>query len=325
MSDNFSEVINDKLLSDITAICPKGVSTKVCLASISRWKIGGIADLIIHPETMEQIIALRRYFHERSLPHIVIGMTSNLLFDDNGLRVPCIQIDSRMARIEIEKDTGVVNVEAGAWVPSVAKRIQQAGLTGAEHVCGIPGTIGGLICMNGGSQRKAIGASVIDVTSVDHEGNTITRRAADCKFDYRDSVYQHNNEIIVKASLVFDRAEDPKLVKRSMLSILRDRRRKFPHKLPNCGSVFKSNPAMYKEVGPPGAAIESLGYKGFRVGAAQISSEHANFIVNLGLATSTEVLSLIRIVRRSLLLETGYELEVEARFVSSTGSIEHCA
>lgn len=299
-------------------ICPGGLFRNVDLSQISRWRIGGKADLILQPSSPEQIVALRRWFHERDMHHVVIGATSNLLFADEGLHAPCIQIGERMSKIDIQGN--VVEAQSGAWVPGLARRIMQAGLTGAEHTCGIPGTLGGLICMNGGSLRKGIGSSVLSVESVDAAGCVMERERDACDFAYRQSIYQTNGEVITNVRLQFEQGKRG-AIRREMLRILADRRNKFPRKQPNCGSVFKSNPAMYAEIGPPGAVIERLGMKGLREGGALISPEHANFIVNTGSATASDVLSLIRIISNKVYPVTGYSLEAEACFMSLDGSI----
>ena len=129
--------------------------------------------------------------------------------------------------------------------------------------------------------------------------------------------------MVAAARLRFDPVEAAGLsrseVRRAMLAIMADRRRKFPQKEPNCGSVFKSNPAMYDDVGPPGAAIERLGFKGRRIGGALCSPHHANFVVNTGAATARDTLALITEIRDAVLAATGYEMEVEARYVSRDG------
>ena len=192
----------------------------------------------------------------------------------------------------------------------------QMGLTGAEHVCGIPGTIGGLVCMNGGSQRKGIGSALVEAVTVDETGAIGIRRPEDCGFAYRRSVFQDNGEVVAAARLRFEPVEEAgrtrSEVRREMLRIMADRRRKFPQKEPNCGSVFKSNPAMYDDIGPPGAAIEKLGFKGRRIGGALCSPHHANFVVNTGAATAHDTLALITEIRDAVLASTGYEMEVEA-------------
>lgn len=313
--------VSQAMIADLENLVPGGVLTNVSLAEISRWKIGGPADIIIRPESPEQVKILRRYFYQNSIHHVVIGMTSNLLFSDDGLRVPCIQIDNRMGKVEVS--SCIVTAEGGAWVPGLARKIQKAGLAGAEHICGIPGTIGGLICMNGGSQRKGVGSSVVEVTSIDEVGDEVRRTAADCQFAYRESVFQRNNEIVVKVVLRFDQSRDSREVRREMREILSSRRNKFPQKLPNCGSVFKSDPALYEKYGTPGAIIESLGFKSHQVGAAIIPDLHANFILNLGGASASDVISIIRSIKSEAQGRLGVVLPVEVGYISQSGKLEH--
>lgn len=314
--------VSPALIAELERLCPGGVVQGLPLAQVSRWRIGGPADLVLRPAGIEELAALRAFFHREGLPHLVIGATTNLLFSDAGLRPACIQIDRRMAGIEAVSPTEIL-AEAGAWAPRIARVAMQMGLTGAEHVCGIPGTLGGLVCMNGGSQRKGIGSALVEAVTVDPTGAVGRRRAEDCGFAYRRSVFQENGEVVAAARLRFDPVEAAGLsrseVRRAMLAIMADRRRKFPQKEPNCGSVFKSNPAMYDDVGPPGAAIERLGFKGRRIGGALCSPHHANFVVNTGAATARDTLALITEIRDAVLAATGYEMEVEARYVSRDG------
>ena len=202
--------------------------------------------------------------------------------------------------------------------PGIRAAGHAGGLTGAEHTCGIPGTLGGLICMKGGSQRKGIGTNVLKVHSVDAAGREIQRSREDCGFAYRNSVYQDNGDIITAVSLRF-MPGDRSAIRREMLQILADRRHKFLRKEPYCGSVFKSNPTMYAEIGPPGAAIERLGFKGYRIGDAMVSKHHANFFVNVGQARAMDMLQLISKVSSVVESETGYKMEPEAIFVGSDG------
>ncbi|MDD7971980.1 UDP-N-acetylmuramate dehydrogenase [Roseinatronobacter alkalisoli] len=306
-------------LAELSALCPGGVARDVDLSAISQWRIGGRADLVLRPEDTVQVAALLRWFADRSIHPVVIGLTSNLLFDDTGLRAPCIQIGTRMAQTRIEGAD--VHAAAGVWVPGLARRLMLAGLGGGEHICGIPGTLGGLICMNGGSQRKGIGSAVVTVDSVDLDGTIHQRRADACGFAYRRSVFQTNGEIITACHLRL--ASRPRTeIRAEMRAILADRRHKFPRKEPNCGSVFKSNPAMYAEIGAPGAAIESLGFKGQRIGGALVSPRHANFIVNTGGARAQDVLTLIARIVEAVEVATGYRMEAEAIFVHADGRLQ---
>lgn len=306
------------LTGALSEICPGGVRTAVPLAEFSRWRVGGLADVLVEPASVDELRALRRYLAVQGIAHLVIGSTSNLLFSDEGLRAVCIKLSSRFGATAVRGNR--VEAEAGAWVPGLARRVMQAGLTGAEHVCGVPGTIGGLICMNGGSQRKSIGSAVVRVESVTPGGDVITRERSQCGFGYRRSIFQDNDEIVSRIVLNFE-TFDRSLIRRRMLEILESRRKKFPQKQPNCGSVFKSNPAMYEEIGPPGAVIERLGFKGRKVGGAMVSALHANFIVNQDRASARDILELIREISESVASHTGYRLEAEARFVRPDGKI----
>jgi len=310
-------VLNESVIAKLMAICPGGTRSNADLAALSRWRIGGRAALMLRPSSTDQVSRLRAALHDLGLAHVVIGQTSNLLFSDLGLAVPCLQMGPWFGSQSWQGD--IVTVEAGGWVPGLARSIMQRGLTGAEHICGIPGTIGGLIVMNGGSQRRGIGESVVWVESVDSEGRIHRRNQAECDFAYRRSHYQGANEVVTRACLNFQPGDRQK-IRAEMLRILGTRRRKFPRKQPNCGSVFKSNPAHYADYGPPGAIIENLGFKGRWRGDALVSPHHANFIVNTGRAQARDVLHLIREISDAVRQKTGHIMEAEVIYVAHDGS-----
>lgn len=288
------------------------------LADYNSWRIGGPADLLVEPETIAQVARLVSFAHCHELPLLVIGQGTNLLFDDAGLRGIVLKLGSSLSRVEIANNRIVA--EAGVWVPGLARKAMLAGLAGLEHTIGIPGTLGGLILMNGGSQRKGIGENVRRVWIVDQDGRQLELTRDKCAFAYRSSALQGRGAVVVKVELECER-QQPRQIRRLMLDDLRERRRKFPRKQPNCGSVFLSTSAMHASVGPPGKVIEEAGLKGTRIGKAEISHQHANFIVNLGGATSRDVLSLIAHIRKTVLERIGFELCCEVRYVSSDGDI----
>jgi UDP-N-acetylmuramate dehydrogenase len=174
--------------------------------------------------------------------------------------------------------------------------------------------------MNGGSQRKGIGENVRRVWVVDQDGEQLELSREECAFAYRRSALQGSGAVVVKAELECER-QDPQNIRRLMLEDLRERRRKFPRKQPNCGSVFLSTSEMHASVGPPGKVIEDAGLKGTRIGNAEVSHQHANFIVNLGGATSADVLNLIAHIRTVVQERIGFELCCEVRYVSPAGDI----
>lgn len=294
------------------------VELDVPLAAISRWQVGGKADVVIRPRHVAQVAAVVRWCLGRRMPYLVVGRTSNLLFADEGLRALCIQLHGDTSDITIDGEA--IQVGAGVWGPRLTLAAMHAGLTGLEHLCGVPGSVGGLVYMNAGSQRKSIGEVLETVVSVDETGAVRMRAARDCDFSYRHSVFHGNRELIASARLRLSRGESG-AIRREMMAIMASRRAKFPLRFPNCGSVFVSNPAMYDRWGPPGAIIENAGLKGFRVGGAVVSQLHANFIVNVGAATAADILTVMRHVRTVVHDRTGYLLEPEVRFVEPSGRI----
>ena len=288
------------------------------LARHNSWRIGGKADLLVEPENEQQVAALIRFASQHQLPLVVIGQGTNLLFDDAGVRGLVMKIGARMAEIQIDGQQIIVG--GGTWVPQLARLSMRAGLTGLEHTIGIPGTLGGLVMMNGGSQRKGIGENIQRVWVVDAAGDIQVLSQAECDFSYRHSALQGSGCVVVRAELRCPYGERSE-VRRAMVDDLRTRRQKFPRKLPNCGSVFLSTSRMHATVGPPGKIIEDAGLKGTRIGQAEVSSQHANFIVNLGGASSKDVLALIRHIRQTIRRQIGFELDCEVRYVSPTGNI----
>ncbi|EAQ31900.1 UDP-N-acetylmuramate dehydrogenase [Idiomarina baltica] len=310
-------IVTKDMVQYVESICPNTTFVDEELSKISRWKTGGNADLIIKPKSLKNLSNLVAGFKKQQVEYIIIGETSNLLFDDKGLRVPCIQIDSAFNNIKLTS-TGVI-VESGYWVPKLSRFLMLNNFTGAEHICGIPGTIGGLVYMNGGSMRRSIGDNVIKVTSLTKNGDIVTRSKSECFFNYRESIFQNISEIIVEVEFEFDKIDDRAEVRRKMLHILKDRRNKFPRKLPNCGSVFKSNPKMYEKYGPPGKVIEDLCFKGFSIGNSRVSEQHANFITHNGKGKSSEIRDLIRLVHVTAFEKLGLKMDIEVSSLDEYG------
>lgn len=317
----FSETMakdRDSLAAILARELPGRVRENVSLAEVSRWRIGGPAALYVEPRSTEEAARVMALMSGRPEPLFIMGDASNTLFDDAGFSGVIMRVGRNLSQMRI--DGGRVWAQAGAWVPRFALAISDAGLSGAEHTIGIPGTLGGLIAMNGGSQRKGIGLNVVEVLCADEHGHMFRLNQAECGFAYRTSSLQGRRAVILEAELAFE-AGDRHAIRKEMLRIMRDRRSKFPQKLPNCGSTFLSDPAMYSHIGPPGRAIEEAGLKGLIVGGAQVSSLHANFIINIGNATSKDVLSLINTIRRQVRSSTGYAMECEVRHLLPNGLI----
>jgi len=308
-----------ELQQRLNANFPDEISYLVPLSELSYWKIGGLAQCVIKPKSIRSLqTALSITSKFENVPRLVIGDCSNLLFDDKGFDGVLIQIGNGLSKIEIEGD--LIHCEAGAWVPEIAYHSYRKELSGIEHICGIPGRIGGLVYMNGGSQRRGILENTESVVVLSPEGALSTIESSEINHSYRVSPFQGKPIVIAKVTLKLE-YKSRSLVRNDMRKILSSRRKKFPRKLPNCGSVFLSNPAMYDEIGPPGYAIEKAGLKGTRKGNAQLSTLHANFIVNLGGASSADVLYLIALARNTVKEKTGFSMDCEVRYVDSRGNM----
>jgi len=284
----------------------------------STWQIGGPADFLLEPTSWPQVGALLRWAEEHGVPALVIGKGSNLLFGDAGVRGIVIKIGRSLAGLSIAGTT--VGAEAGISASRLARAAGLAGLAGLEHIIGIPGTLGGLVVMNGGSLLRNIGETIVEVGTIDRRGTLATWQHADCEFAYRHSRFQDADFIITEVVLELipgPRAE----IMAQMLAILRERRRRFPLTLPSCGSVFKSDPRLYESVGPAGAVIEKLGFKGRRVGDAEVNSRHANFIVNVGAARARDVIELVGIIRRTVQEQLGHTLACEVKYVDESARV----
>lgn len=308
-------------------ICPGRVQVGVDLAKISWWRIGGRGKILVKPGSTEEVVSLRQLLYRLGIPSVVIGETSNLLFSDGPVNTVLIQISNFLCSFSAVG--GTVTVAGGVTTSNLANMLASENLTGGEHFCDIPGTLGGLIAMNGGSNRQSIGDSVLEVEVVTHEGMKRCLRREDCDFGYRSSIFQRTGDLIVGARLKFDEGPGERQILAEMRRIRDGRREKFPYGLPNCGSVFKSSPELYESIGPPGKVIDSLGLLGFRIGDAAISKRHGNFFENLGRATAKDMLELICGTRNRIAKETGFDVRSEVRFVANNGKVvpadEACA
>lgn len=285
----------------------------VSLKCFSYWRVGGTADFIFIVNSIIELKDALSFLNKLNLPFIIIGNTSNLLFSDSGVRGGLIKLGPKFSYCQFEQQS--ITVGGGIYLPNLVRQCVNQGLSGIEHLIGVPATLGGAVYMNAGSQRKSISERLISIDSIDESGMLITRSKDDCFFSYRNSIFQSNSELILSATIHLDYKESS-LIRRECLDILKSRNQKFPRKKPSCGSVFISNPSMYDSYGPPGKILEDVGLKGFKIGGASISSKHANFIVNDGDAKASDILSLIAIAIEKVKAETGFQLESEAKYVS---------
>ncbi len=290
---------------------------RVSLASYSYWGIGGEADSVVYPKNIIFLKKLILFLKKEMINYAIVGKSSNLLFDSDGYSGVLIDLTKLDYFFH---NNNKVTVGGGFSVPWLNFKLSSRGLSGTEHTVGIPGTIGGLVFMNGGSNRKAIGDNVISTKCINPEGELINLLNDECKFAYRKSKMQDDGLIVVEVTLHLKKKKSI-LIKKEMLSILRERRAKFPLNKPSCGSVFKSDVRSYELLGPPGKIIEDLGLKGTVFGGIKVSNKHANFFVNMGGATSDDVIKLVEKIRALIFEKHHISINTEVKYLPKNGAV----
>lgn len=273
----------------------------------TSWRIGGPADILVEPAAAADVECTMQLAGARGVPVTVIGAGTNVLVLDGGIRGVVLKIGSGLAALEI---SGLhLTCGAGLRLGRLAHAAGKAGISGLEFACGIPGSVGGAVVMNAGANGGQI-SQVVEWVRVFQPGEGIkTLPAGELGFAYRYSILQHSGAVVLEVGLL-GRAGDSEAIRRRMQQNLAGRQARQPLEWPNAGSVFKNPPG-----GAAGQLIEAAGLKGYTIGGAQISSRHANFIINLGQARAADVLALIELARTAVKRKFAIELECEVRIL----------
>lgn len=280
------------------------VTFDASLAALTSLGIGGPADALVSPADVHDVCRIVRQAQMARIPVMALGGT-NLLVQDGGIRGIVLSL-GHLAAIERE-ETRLVFAEAGVRMPVLLGFAGHHGLSGLEWAAGIPGTVGGAVVMNAGTKLGVMQDCLDAIQMVDPEGRLVTYAAADVAFAYRSVSLPEG--VVVGAWLRLTPASRETIESRTK-SYLQYRKQSQPLSQPNAGSVFKNPQGT-----TAGRLIEEAGLKGHRVGDAEVSTKHANFIVNLGQARSTDVLRLIETVQQAVFQRTGTMLELEWKVV----------
>ncbi|HMA43769.1 MAG TPA: UDP-N-acetylmuramate dehydrogenase [Gemmatimonadales bacterium] len=276
------------------------------LARHTTWHIGGPARYLLQPGDVEDVIKGLDMARERDLPWLVIGLGSNLLVRDGGFPGLVIRMGKGLDKFEMKGAIAIVG--AGMPTPILARRTAEAGFSGVERFIGIPGTVGGGIYMNAGCHGAEFAEIVTEVTVMDAKGKTRVIPRKQISYKYRGS---NLGEVIVLEAKLSLGEEAPAKLKELQAKLFRWRKAGTPFDQPCAGSTFK-NPGGTKTAG---MLIDEVGLKGFRMGGAQVSTMHANYIINTGTATAADVLKLIDHVHKTVVKKTGVDLALEGRVV----------
>jgi UDP-N-acetylmuramate dehydrogenase len=269
-------------------------------------KIGGPADALAFPQDAEDLESLMKTARQRGIPHLVAGQGTNLLVLDRGIRGLVVNLSAGFRHISV----GGTRVCAGAGTPlnEMIGFAMEKGLSGLTPLWGIPGTVGGGLAMNAGAWGVEIEERVESVAVMNGNGRIRKTPREDLLFSYR-TLDMSGGGIIVEAVFLMEQKEKEK-IRQEMARYQKKRRENQPLQCPSAGSIFKN---------PPGASagkiVEELGLKGKRIGGAEISKMHGNFIVNTGHARAMDVLDLIQLVQDRAFQEKGIVLELELKIV----------
>jgi len=283
------------------------VEERMLMKRFTTFKIGGICELMIFPKNREDLVRTIEYCEEQGLAWRILGRGSNLLVLDKGVEEVLINLQEGLKEVAIDNE-GIARAEAGVRLAHLVKLCQDAGRSGLEFCAGIPGTLGGALKMNAGAEGSEISQLIQSVEFYRYpEGNYVKNRK-ELKFQYR-RLELKKDEIIIAGQFELPKA-DPREIRARILNYLKRRRQTQPIQYPSAGSVFKNPAGNYA-----GRIIEELGLKGYRIGDAQVSELHANYIINRGRAKAGQVLELIQLIQKKALKEKGIKLEPEIEVI----------
>jgi UDP-N-acetylenolpyruvoylglucosamine reductase len=286
------------------------------------WRAGGPADRCYAPGSLADLSAFLRSL-PRNEPLLFVGLGSNLLVRDGGFRGTVVLL--HQAKLAPKMREGVIYADAGVASPKVARFAALHHLSGAEFMAGIPGTVGGALAMNAGCYGSETWEKVLRVQTVNRRGETRMHTAEDYEIGYRHVLLRSKlpstaggrgaggegwySELFAAAWLKFEQG-DGAVARQEIKALLDKRIASQPLNLPNAGSVFRNPPGDHAA-----RLIQQCGLKGRRVGGAQVSEKHANFIVNTGGATAADIENLIDEVRAVVLQQTGIALHPEVKII----------
>lgn len=283
------------------------VERDVPMSRHTSFRIGGPARRMAFPESREQLVILLGLAEECGVQPFLLGRGTNLLVSDRGLDTLVIKTAERMTSIR-RLDDVTLEADAGVLLSRLAVYAQQAGLAGLEFAHGIPGSLGGAVCMNAGAYGGEMRQVVTEVTALYPDG--IRRFTGDqAEFAYRHSRFLEDGAVVLGAVVRLN-PDDPAAIRQRMDDLMARRKASQPLEWPSAGSTFKRPAGAFAA-----ALIDQCGLRGYRHGGAAVSDKHCGFVVNLGGATCADVLALCDEVRAIVKEKTGYDLEKEIRVV----------
>lgn len=284
------------------------IEKDISLSTLTTYKTGGIAKLVVYPNNINNLKQLLKLIHKHNIKYFILGKGSNTLFSDKEFNGLIIKLD-KLNNFEI-KETEIY-VESGMILSKLVQASVKNELTGLEFAIGIPGTIGGAIYMNAGAYGNNMSNIVKSVIVLDEKLQIEEIPLEKLKFDYRYSIFQANKNLIcVAANIKLEHGNHDEIASKIKENLLK-RKNSQPLEYPSAGSVFRNPEGNYA-----GKIIEELGLKGKNIGGAEISTKHANFIINKNNASSSDILNLIKLVQKEVKDKYKIDLKLEQQLVN---------
>jgi len=276
------------------------------LSRYTSFRIGGPADCMLFPKDVEDLKAVLHLASKEKIPYTILGGGNNTLVRDGGIRGIVLNLEGTFQGLLVEGEE--VKAGAGVRLSRLLAFCSKLGLSGLEPLTGVPGTVGGAVWGNAGAFGGTISDCLTRLRVVTREAQELILERENLDFCYRHSSLP-DGSVVVEATFTLTRG-DPQEIRRRIAQLLIQRNRSQPVELRSAGSVFKNPPGDYA-----GRLVEEVGLKGYRIGDAQVSPKHGNFIVNLGRATAKDVLALVQLMKDQVRRKKGVELELEIRVV----------
>ena len=280
----------------------------VPMAEHSSFKAGGNADLMVLPQSIEQLKDVLQILADGDHPYMILGNGSNILVKDSGYRGIMVKMGSAFDNVQI--DGMHVICGAGTLLSVAAKTAAGAGLTGLEFASGIPGSIGGAVFMNAGAYDGEMKFVLEKARIISKDGKKdIYMTAEELDMGYRHTVLHETGDIVAEAVFKLEEG-DVDEIKAKIADLTARRNSKQPVQFPSAGSFFKRPTGYFA-----GKLVQDAGLKGLTVGGAQVSELHSGFVINIGGATATDILQLMEIVQQTVMDKFGVMLEPEVRII----------
>ena len=286
------------------------IQKNINLLNYTTIKVGGQTEYFAEPANISELENILKWASDKYINCQIFGAGSNLLISENNWKGLFI-CTKKLKAIYLNPKTGILEAESGVMLPTISNLLAKNSCKGGEWSIGVPGTVGGAIFMNAGYGDFSISKHLVSVKVIDIQTlNIFDISRKELTFKYRFSTFQKNKLIILSAKFYFEPEGDKYLITKLTKANLKKKTDSQPYHQPSFGSVFKNPDGYYA-----GKLIEESGLKGFKLGGAQVSTMHANFIVNNLEASSEEIYQLISLIQEKVQQKKGIFLHPEVRMI----------